>query len=186
MSIICKPAVYIIHTYYTDFEEPLNEFQHHAVNINNKGINENILCNHDSISIKQNEEVKTTISDQQDHNDSQVGSPKGESLNNSSGSNSVGIQCSIIESLHDMGTQTEQYPSLKHSSTQSDIVQLVDAGVQTTTTNSCSITTQTLDDKCPNEDQPINYVDELAVAQSTIVWQSLMIKILKIDANTAL
>ena len=120
---------------------------------------------------------------QQDQNDSQVGSPKGE--NNSSESISVGVQCSMIDSLHDMGTQTEHYRSLKHSSTQSNIMQLVDAGVQATTT-SCSITTQTLDDKCLNEDQPINYADELAMAQSTIVWQSLMIKILEVDANTAL
>lgn len=177
-------ASYIHYTYiyYTDFEEPLNEFQHHAVNM--KGTNENILYNHDSISIKQTEEVKIT-SNQPDHNDSQVGSPKGESLNNSSGSISMGVQYSMIESLHDMGTQTERYPSLKHSSTQSDIMQLVDAGVQATT-SSCSITTQTHDDKYLNEDQPINYADELAVAQSIIVWQSLMIKILEIDANTAL
>ena len=126
------------------------------------------------------------MSDQQDHNELQVKSPKGKSLDTSSGSISVGVQCSMKESMHDMETQTEQYPPLKHSSTQSDLIQLVDAGVQATTSSS-SFMTQTLDDKYPPDDhQPTNYADELAVAQSTIVWQSLMIKILEIDANTVL
>ena len=97
----------------------------------------------------------------------------------------MGVQCSRIKSIHDVETQTEQYPPLKHSSTQSDIVQLVDAGVQATT-SSYPVMTQTLNDKCLSEHQPTSYADELSVAQSTIVWQSLMIKILEIDANTAL
>ena len=136
---------------------------------------ENTLGNYDPIVPSENQE-------------SQVRSPEGESLNTSSGHISVGVQCSKIESIHDMGIQTEQYPILKDSSTQSDIVQLVDTPVQATTSN-CSVTTQTLDDECPNDrhdHQLANYADALAEAQNTIVWQSLMIKILEIEANTVL
>lgn len=122
------------------------------------------------------------ILDELDHKELQRQLPKGKLSN---GSISVGIQCS--SKIESVGTQTKQDPLVKHSSTQSDTIQLVDTGVQATVTNNCSVTTQTdvlLDDKYLIGHQPTSYPDDLAAAQSTIVWQSLMIKALEINANT--
>lgn len=128
------------------------------------------------------------ISDQQDHNELEVQSPK-KVPSNTISSISVGIQCS--ESVCDVATQTKQQPVLKHSSTQSDSVQLVDTAVQASiaNTSSSSVMTQTselIDEKCLNHHPSTSHPDDLAVAQSTIVWQSLMIKMLQIDASTPL
>ena len=123
------------------------------------------------------EEVQT--SNQQDHKEQL---PEGVSLSTSTGTISVRVQCDNIKSLHDVETQTEWYPLVKHSSTQSDVAEMVDSAVQATT-NNCSVMTQTIDDMCPNDHPSINYADKLAEAQNIIVWQSLMIKILEVDVN---
>ena len=122
------------------------------------------------------EEVKT--SNQQDHKEQ---SPEGASLSTFIGTTSVGVQCDNIKSLHDMETQTEWYPLMKHSSTQTDVAEMVDSEVQAAT-NNCSVMTQTIDMN-PTDHPPINFADKLAEAQNIIVWQSLMIKILEVDAN---
>ena len=168
----------------TDFEEPLKQFQHYTTNL--KGISkttndENPVSNHDAILPC--EEVK--IPDQQDHDDLEEQSPKGIPSTTIS-SISVGIQCS--KTVCSVETQTEQKPVLKHSSTQCDTVQMMDTAVQAGITNtSSSVMTQTsepVDDKCLGDHTPTSHSDDLAVAQSTIIWQSLMIKILQIDAST--
>jgi len=170
----------------TDFEEPLKQFQHNKIeHVEHKEINQ-IISLSDSThydAIASMEEVK--ITDQKDHRELQIQSPKGASSNTSS-SISVGIQCSNTKNLHDMETQTE-HNTLMHSSTQTD-VELLDASVQATVINRSTTTqtSQSLDNgKHLNEhQQSTSYSDKLAVAQSTIVWQSLMIKILKINATT--
>ena len=106
--------------------------------------------------------------------------PKEQSRESSSNtpSRSVGIQCNRTVDISDMGTQT--------------IGSVFDARTQTEMVTTKSITTDT-SDLLPN-DQPshslnqssnsnTNTDDRLALAQSTIVWQSLMIKLLKIDAK---
>lgn len=151
----------------TDFEEPLKQFQRASQTTNNYD------------AVIPTEQVNT--SDQQVKQELQVQSPKGETSYASTGVISVAVQCS--SNTDNKETQTKKDALLKHSSTQSDAVQLVDGAVQTTMNDCCSVMTQTseLDDKCFSDHQ---LKDDLAVAQSTIVWQSLMIKILEINANT--
>ena len=167
----------------TDFEEPLKQFQHYTTNLKgiNKTTNDNNVSNHDAILPC--EEVK--IPNQQDHDELEIQSPEG-IPSNSISSISVGTQCS--ESVCDIGTQTEQWPVLKHSSTQSDPLQLVDNAVQVSIANTSSSvmmqTSELIDERSLNDHPSTNYPDDLAVAQSTIIWQSLMIKILQIDAST--
>lgn len=145
---------------------------------------ENSLLTHYITSV---EEVR--VRDQQDHKELlPVQSLEG----NTSGSISIGVQCdSNSSSLHDIETQTEQSSLLKHSSTQSDMVQLVDVAVQVTANDDddrsvMGRTSKIIHDECLSDHQQLidSSPDDLAVAQSTIVWQSLMIKILEINANT--
>lgn len=119
--------------------------------------------------------------------DEQLQEPQIQSPNGNSSANISEVQCNKSEGVHDMGTQTEWYTLLKHSTTQSDPLQLMDVATMTNDVASkCSVMTQTsqpLDDKCLSYHDANNYPDELAMAQSTIAWQSLMIKVLQIHAN---
>ena len=156
-----------------DHEEPLKQSQYHTAKFKGNDqttYDKNSNSTHDD-SITPIEEVK--MSDEQDCKVLSFEEEQDSSI-------SVGVQCSIAKKLHDVVTQTDYNSLLRHCSTQSDAVQLVDAASQANVTNN-SIMTQLTDDKHLNDRQ---LTDDLAMAQSTIVWQSLMIKILKINTNT--
>ena len=102
-------------------------------------------------------------------------------LQSNAPSTSVGIQCNRIDVI-DKGTQTIGKTS-----------SVLDAGTQTEVMISKSAMTDTNDLLPLPSDQPSNSLkqfssttstdDHLALAQSTIVWQSLMIKLWKINAK---
>lgn len=150
-----------------------------------RGINQATANDENSIFNNSTHDNDNNSIEEMKISDKQVQLPKGKY---SSNCRSVGVQCSKADNLHDMKTQTDQRPLMSHSSTQSDTVQLVDAAVQSVMISNSSTMTQTSplpNDKCLDDHKQLaNHSDDLAVAQSIIVWQSLMIKILEINANT--
>jgi len=184
LSILCSTLV-------TDFEEPLQHRQEHNVTSTADKLPINLyvspvekLENKEYVYLlKSAEQPKEQLVHLHESKKQLVclSKPKEQSselLSNTS----VGIQCNRIVNVSEMSTQTSGKATL-----------LLNSGTQTEIVVSKSAMTDTDDLLLLPNDQPSHSPDQsnsttrtddhLALAQSTIVWQSLMIKLLKIDAK---
>jgi len=174
------------YTCHTDFEEPLQHTLEHKIqhvatvadklpnNLYVPPVNEshNKECVQQPMSTEQPKEQLVHL-----HEFKKLSTkPKEQSseIPSCTSSTSVGIQCNRID-VNEMGTQaTDKTTSLS------------DAGTQTISKSTMTGTNDLLLQLPHLPDQSSSTTstgDRLALAQSIIVWQSLMIKLLKVDAK---